>query len=123
MPIGLTMPFSKNSGTPGFLGYSVTEVEATYYNVKALLLTNWGERPNHYLMGCNFTEFLFAPKSEEVKYDIVQRIESQIKEWLPYVAISSIGVTFDEANKIFIEVNFFINNRTDVSSKVSVTVS
>ena len=78
MPIGLTMPLARSTGSAGYFASSDTEIQATYYNLKALLLTNWGERPNHFYLGCNLGEFLFAQQTQETKELISQRIEAQV---------------------------------------------
>ena len=122
MPIGLTMPLAKSSSSMGFLASSDTEIQATYYNLKALLLTNWGERPNHFHLGCNLGEFLFAQQSHETKERIIQRIEAQVSEWLPYVTLENIDVSYTQEHKIVIKITFSARGRQDMSSVVEVTV-
>src|SRR5512137_1047011 len=95
-PIGLTMPFARTSSSLGYLAYSTTEIQATLYNLKSLVLTNWGERPNHFYMGCNLIEFIFAQASEETIDKIVARITSQVDNWLPYVQLNDVQVVFTE---------------------------
>src|SRR4051812_49239768 len=95
MSIGLTIPFSKSTGSLGYFQATDDELSAAGENVKSLLLTNWGERPMRYSMGCNFREFLFEPlRDEELRNRIADRIGSQLSTWLPYVVMDELNVLF-----------------------------
>jgi phage baseplate assembly protein W len=106
----------------GYLASSDTELQATYYNLKSLLLTNWGERPNHFFLGCNLGEFLFAQQVAETKELIVQRIESQVSEYLPYVTLDKVDVSFKSDHRIVIKVTFSLKDRMNLSSTLEVAV-
>ena len=123
MPIGLTLPFARTTSSLGYLAFSSTELEATYYNLKSLLLTDWGERPAHYKLGCNLTEFLFMNETSETEELIAERIRSQASQWLPYVNLDSIKITYPQEHILAIQVGFSINGRQDLSSVVQVTVA
>ena len=73
VPIGLTMPLAATSGAQGALAFSVTPQQATLYNMKSLIMTNWGERPAHFYLGCNLIEFLFGPLDAEVVERVIGR--------------------------------------------------
>lgn len=124
MPIGLTMPFAQTTSSLGFLAFSTKETEATVHNMKSLVLTNWGERPGHYYLGCNLVEFLFQQIDDETHDKIIQRIENQVANWLPYVNISEIKVDFvgQEGHGIRVQIKFSIRGRQDLSSVLDVTV-
>ena len=122
MSIGLTMPLARSTGSVGVLASTETDAQATYYNLKALLLTNWGERPNHFYMGCNLGEFLFAPQSDETQALIVQRIETQVGEWLPYVTLDVVDVSFSDDQRIVIKIQFSVKNRTNINGTLEVAV-
>lgn len=122
-PIGLTMPFARGQGTLGALAFSTKPLEATLFNMKSLILTNWGERPNHYYLGCNLIEFVFAPGDEETRDRIVQRIEQQVAQWLPYVLLNSVDVQLSSDGHTFkVIVNFSIRGQQDLSSVLEVVV-
>jgi phage baseplate assembly protein W len=121
-PIGLTMPFMRATGSTGFLAWASTELEATYYNMKSLVLTNWGERPNHYYLGCNLIEFLFEPGGEETDERISERIRAQVAQWLPYVQLNSVLVNFSgDQHRIKITIDFGIRDRQDLRSVLVVS--
>ena len=125
MPIGLTMPLAQTTSSLGYLAFSVKDTEATLYNMKSLVLTNWGERPGHYYLGCNLIEYLFQPITEETKDKIVQRIESQVSSWLPYVNMSKLQVTFggQEGQEIRVQIVFNIKGQQDLNNILDVTVA
>ena len=122
MPIGLTMPLARSTGSAGYFASSDTEIQATYYNLKALLLTNWGERPNHFYLGCNLGEFLFAQQTQETKELISQRIEAQVSEFLSYVNLEKIDITFNQDHRIIIKVTFSLKSKMNLSNTIEVAV-
>lgn len=122
MSIGLTMPFARSTGSVGYLAATETDIQATYHNLKALLLTNWGERPNHFYMGCNLGEFLFAQQSDETRELIVQRIETQVGDYLPYIILDSVDVSFNDDHRIIIKISFSLKDRINLNSTLEVAV-
>ena len=122
MSIGLTMPFARSTGSVGYLASTETDLDATYNNLKALLLTNWGERPNHFYLGCNLGEFLFQPGTDETREQIVQRIETQVSQYLPYVSLDRVDVTFDGDHGFVIKISFSLRGRINLSSVLEVVV-
>ncbi len=122
MSIGLTMPLARSTGTVGFLASTDTEIQATFSNLRALLLTNWGERPNHFFLGCNLGEFVFAPQSQETQELIVQRIETQVADFLPYVSLDRVDVSFNDDHRIIIKISFSLRDRINLSNTLEVVV-
>lgn len=99
MPIGLTIPFAQATGSIGFLAFTDDEIEAAKQNIKSLLLTNWGERPMHFHLGCNFIEFLFEPmKNEVLRQKMSDRVVDQLQKWLPFVKLVDLSISFHEDN-------------------------
>lgn len=123
MPIGLTLPFAKSTSSLGSLAYSTSQLQATYYNLKSLLLTDWGERPNHYEMGCNLTEFLFNPNTKTVQDQVSERIRNQVSAWLPYVVLNKIDVTNPSDHTLTVIINFSLRSKQDTNSVIKVSVS
>ena len=124
-PIGLTMPIARTTSSLGVLAFSTTEIQATYYNLKSLLLTNWGERPEHFFLGCNLLEFFFNPITNETQEAIIDRIQSQVSNWLPYVNLDTLNVNFGdpEGQAIYIQISFSVKGRQDLNSVLEVVVT
>src|SRR5512137_2452331 len=99
--IGFTIPFQESTGSLGLFVATSDQISAAKQNLKSLLLTNWGERPMHYDMGCNMIEFLFQPMREgETDVLIADRIRSQVARWLPYLSVNDIKVSFSDDNSL-----------------------
>lgn len=97
MPIGLTVPFARSTGSLGLLAYTDDQVEAAKQNLRSLLITNWGERPMHFHFGCNLVEFVFAQQRDDIlRGKITDRIVQQVQTWLPYLLIKEVTVLFHE---------------------------
>lgn len=124
MPIGLTMPFAQTTSSLGFLAFTTTEIDATLQNLKSLVLTNWGERPNHYYLGCNLIEFLFAQVGPETEDQVVQRIQEQVSQWLPYVVLDNVSVELggSDGHQLSARIEFHLRDRQDMSSVLEVAV-
>lgn len=118
------MPLSQTTSSLGFLAFSTKDTEATLYNMKSLILTNWGERPNHYYLGCNLVEFLFRQMDQQTKEQIIQRIDSQVSSWLPYVNIKKLDVSLEgeDGHAIHVQIVFSIKGQQDLNSTLDVTV-
>ena len=117
------MPFARDAASLGALASSTTSIQATLYNLKSLVLTNWGERPNHFYLGCNLIEFVFAPNDGETHDRIVGRIEEQVSQWLPYVLLGEIGTSIaNDGHSIRVSVPFSIRGQQDLGSVLEVSV-
>lgn len=129
MNIGFTLPFSRSTGSLGYFEMTRDELSAVGENIKSLLLTNWGERVNHYNLGCNLIEFLFENNDvDELRERISDRIESQIAMWLPFVVIEKIKVTFPEEDSnlkdhaVLISVSFRLTSRPNLINTITVPI-
>jgi phage baseplate assembly protein W len=101
MPIGFTVPFAQGTGSLGHLAFTNDELEAAKNNIRSLLVTNWGDRPMHFHLGCNFVEFLFEPMRNDVlRQKMSDRVVDQLQKWLPFVRMSELVIRFheDDAN-------------------------
>ena len=94
MSISITFPLALSTGSVGYLESSDSIADAIESNVRSLLLTNWGERPMHFDLGCNFREFLFEQQTGSLKVSIANRIQSQLAKWMPFLKLQGIFVTF-----------------------------
>jgi phage baseplate assembly protein W len=132
MPIGLTLPFARSTGSLGYLQATETELDAVKQNLTSLLVTNWGERVMNYYFGCNLIEFLFSSlRNSELKQRIADRILEQVAKWLPFVNVDSLNVIFPEdddtgsvpPNGIMVMLKFSLASRPDLSDSLSQVIS
>lgn len=129
MAIGFTFPFSKSTGSIGYFETTPDIVSAAKEDLKSLIFTNWGERVNHYYMGCNFKEFLFENMiKDELKSRIGERILSQVETWLPFITITGLFVNFKEddsnipENGVGLKLEFKVTSKPDLSSRLEIVV-
>ena len=125
MSIGFTLPFSVATGSVGYFQPTESSVDAVSQNIKSLLLTNWGERPMHYFLGCNFKEFQFENiRPEELRPRIAERVIQQVETWLPFVKIDQLNVkTIDDdtlipPNGIEVFMKFHVGSRSDLANQL-----
>lgn len=130
MAIGFTLPFSRSSGSVGYFETTSDEVSAVKENLRSLLLTNWGERVNHFYMGCNLKEFLFENvEVDEMRAKVADRVLSQVETWLPFVTVQNLNVllTEDDAtipeNGVKIRIDFILSAKPDLSSRLEQIVA
>lgn len=126
MSIGFELPFSVATGSVGYFQPTDTPLQAVRQNIKSLLLTNWGERPMHYFLGCNFKEFQFENiRPDELRSRITDRVLTQIDQWLPFVTIDDLRVlTSDDddnvpENGVRVDMKFHVGSRVDLSERLS----
>ena len=122
--IGFTIPFTQSADSLGLFTTTKTNLAAAKEDLKSLLLTNWGERPMHFDLGCNFKEFLFnqiIPGETEILVD--ERIRSQVAKWLPFLKINQVQVTFPADNTIHVSMSFAMVSQPDTVENLSVEAS
>lgn len=128
MPTGFKFPFQKSTGSIGYFDMSSEELEIIDHNLRSLLVTNWGERVMHYDFGCNLREFLFEPKTGELKEKISERIFSQVEKWMPFLIISEMNILFypeDSSlgeNQMLIRMRYFLAKKPQNVGSTSVIV-
>lgn len=119
--VGLTIPFTRSTGSLGLFTATVTDLSAAKEDLKSLLLTNWGERPMHFDLGCNFREFLFSPiVSGETEVLVEERIRSQVSKWLPFLVVNDVRVTFPSDNTVRAAMSFYLISKPDSVERLSV---
>jgi phage baseplate assembly protein W len=130
MAIGFTLPFMRASGSIGWLESTNTELDAVSYDLKSLILTNWGDRLEHYSMGCNLVEFLFENAGgDELKGQIGDRVLAQVARWLPFVQIDVLNVVLPDddsllqENQLGLYIKFRLASRPNLSSVIQMTIS
>ncbi len=92
MSLGVSFPIVPATGSLWYLEPTQTVVAAIESNVRALLLTNWGERVMHYSLGCNMREFLFEPMTPALRDPIAARIKGQLAKWMPFLTLDELFV-------------------------------
>lgn len=121
--VGFTIPFTQTTGSLGLFTATTTDLTAAKEDLKNLLLTNWGERPMHYDLGCNFREFLFNQSVHgETEILVEERIRSQVAKWLPFLAINQVKTTLSD-NTIRVDMSFTLISKPEAVQNLSVEVT
>jgi phage baseplate assembly protein W len=127
MSVGFILPFTVSTGSTGYFETSSDALVATEQDIRSLLLTNWGERPMRYFLGCNLRSFLFENiVSDETKAKIADMILGQMDRWLPFVRVKELNILLsdDDAsipeNKIRIKMRFSLTREPDVFRSLNV---
>jgi phage baseplate assembly protein W len=122
MSIGFTLPFSRATGSLGYLESTRDVYSATEQNLRSLVVTNWGERVMHLRFGCNLIEFVFEQRTSGLKSRIVDRVTSQVATWLPYVSLDDVSVFFSEDDGsvpeegIWVRITYRLDGKQDSQS-------
>lgn len=90
-PIGVTLPFNKESG---IFNQSYTDREQVISNLKNLLLTRKGERIMQPEFGTDLQYYLFEQITDELEFQekLIGEIRSALTLWMPYVSIQDVTV-------------------------------
>lgn len=94
----------------GSYSMNKTALESVKQNLKMLLLTNPGERMMLPDYGVGLRAMLFAQNSSELDGMIKNRIDSQVKQYMPFVSVKNIDIATMEQNEnaIYIKVSFVV---------------
>jgi|TARA_R110000824_G_scaffold285090_2_gene473276 phage baseplate assembly protein W len=87
--IGPELPLQKNTKFGNF-SLLTSYKEAVKQNFKNLILTSPGERVMNPDFGVGMRQFLFEPR-EHVIPQIRQRIENQVKKYMPFIEVKRIA--------------------------------
>ena len=63
----------------------------------------------HFDFGCNLREYLFEPRTQQLKARIADRIQSQLAKWMPFLNLKGISVSFDSDDNEVPENGFKLN--------------
>jgi phage baseplate assembly protein W len=106
--VGVTIPLRK--GNNGYFEVSYTTKEQIKSNIKALLLTQKGERLMQPNFGSDLKRCLFEPIGKNLDSFIEDSIMQAIDTWMPYVTIESIVYdtdnTLKDRNRIDLELKY-----------------
>ena len=121
--VGLDLPLRKSSSGDGWFETTNTTLTAVKNNVKALLLTQKGERVMQPNLGLNLRKYLF----EQITPDTIIQIENDIVDafsyWLPFVNLEGLNVIESKSNSNTIDISVTFNIKKDPRSMESVQVS
>jgi len=108
--IGARLPLSVDA-TDGHFALVKTLFDEIRQNLFHLLMTSPGERIMDIDFGVGMRNFLFEQMLPQTEGIIRDRIESQVKKYLPYVLINHILFQSDEAlNVLGVEISFQVPN-------------
>lgn len=94
MPKSILIPFRKSITDGFYLGAERSSVEGMYINLYQLIMTVPGERVYMPEFGIGIRKYLFAPANEIELAELRNRITEQVRAYLPYLAVSSVYVTY-----------------------------
>lgn len=94
--VGVKLPLTK--GNNGYFDVSYTTKEQIKTNIKALLLTNKGERFMQPEFGADLKRVLFEPITDDLDTILETKITEAIDMWMPYVNVESI--VYDTSNSL-----------------------
>ena len=113
--IGLSFPL----GFVGdrFFNRTKTIEEQAQHNLRNLLLTNLGERPNQPEFGSRLLSVVFEFKDDTL-IEVV--INEAVDKWLPYITINSVTSVVDSANvnRLNVSIDFSVSTTPDAKNEI-----
>ena len=92
-------------------------------NLKALLLTQVGERYMLPTFGCNFLDIIFQPNVNELKEEIANIIQRAVNAWLPYIIFDELKIKTAEDDPLMGEsVEIVLSFHVENFSTQSITI-
>ena len=106
--VGVTLPLSR--GRTGHFKQSQTIREQVYSNIKNLILTAKGERLGQPTFGCDIQTLIFEPIIETSADTIEESVRDAVSNWLPYITIQNVFVTFEgqDNNRIRLQIEYSV---------------
>ncbi len=117
---GITLPIKH--GKNGFFKQSTTMLEQTKSNLKNLLLTVKGERPNQPELGCDLFNVLFEQMDDDLSGKIDESIRDAVAVWLPHVLLKGVQVDLTP-NEHLVHVSVIFSITTDPGATDSITLN
>ena len=118
--IGVKLPLTKDS----YDGFTMLKTlrQMIKQNFKMLILTNPGERIMEPNFGVGLAQFLFEGYNAGVEARIIDRINSQVKLYLPMVSINDIAIGSNaDANSLKLEISYSIP-QLNLADSMSITI-
>ena len=93
---GCTFPLTYVGGSDGFFPRASSVKKQAASNIKNLLLTQKGERVGQPTFGSDLPSILFEQRTEDIADRIETTIREAISNWLPYIKVTNIFVTYPD---------------------------
>tara|TARA_Y100000592_G_C5463012_1_gene315021 strand:+ start:865 stop:1302 length:438 start_codon:yes stop_codon:yes gene_type:complete len=104
--VGISLPLT----TEGNFGATYTTAKQAHSNLINLLMTIKGERPMQPNFGTDLHKLLFEPNTEELRPRLEHTIKDAVKNWLPYIRITSIDITSKiNLYQVFVKITYIVN--------------
>lgn len=94
MPINLIFPLQQ--GPTGYFAYNTTVENATRENLKNLIFTPRGTRPNLTSYGTNIEKMIMEPRTPQTKNLVRRDISDAVNQWIKNININSIQALYSE---------------------------
>jgi len=106
--IGIKIPITYDSGD-GFTMLKTLE-DTIKQNLKMLILTNPGERVMEPEFGVGIQRYLFSNFSEDINSQISERINAQVKAYMPSVNINRIDFNDSDpdSNRLSLSIEYYV---------------
>jgi phage baseplate assembly protein W len=118
---GVVLPFAR--GKTGYFNQSFSVIDQAKSNLTNLILTKKGERVMVPTFGCEIHGRIFDSADETFVSDIQTDIESAVADWLPYIRITAINVSFEaDVKRYHVQVLFSLINNPAVSDSIVVSI-
>lgn len=107
-PVGIKTPLELGQGDDGLLKMTRSVEEAIADNLRNLLLTNRGERLMDYQFGADLKELTFELGDEDFDAEAINRINSAVGRYLPFVNLLTFEPFRDGAEDSVARIGFRI---------------
>ena len=122
--IGLKLPLERGE-SEGYFESTHLTLDAVKENLKNLLKTRKGERVFQTNLGIKLDDVLFENMNEELQTVIRDRINTTIKQWLPYIGIKNLIIDMNDStngNRLNISIEFYLNSLPNMYDSITVEI-
>lgn len=118
---GIKYPFSEESADLTFFDMDETKIDGVRSMLLHIILTPKGQRLRRPDFGTNLIKFIFEPNDSTSWESIKEEIRRQVALYLPEVIFDNINIkhNLDEANSIYIEVDYSVNHNGIITKNKS----
>lgn len=109
---GIKYPLSEESERLTFFDMNETMIEGVKSKLLHLILTPKGQRLRHPEFGTGLIKFIFEPNDGTTWNVVKEEIRKQVALYIPEVVFDDINIhhNLEEANSIYIEVDYSVND-------------
>ena len=114
--IGLSFPLRKDNRSD--FAMTKNSLQQAQHNLRNLLLTNLGERPNQPEFGSRLLEVVFEFKDDTL---IEEVINEAVDKWLPYITINEVVTVVDATNpnRLNVSIDFSVATAPDATDQIT----